>query len=159
MSFQTDRDISLPPRSCTFHSVLMAGVRGICSLWLWQSRWLTSEPPQKGRTCEQGLTFGDGDLTPQVTVLLQLRISHFLQPRPLQLREALDGDRPQAHAAARHAVPGEVTLQTEGKHEALHSSLICHRLPSLLDSDKGKHISHLCSTAGSLVPKPSSVLA
>lgn len=95
-------------QSWSFLPVLMVGVRRACSLQLWQSRCLTcSVPQQKGR---QGLTFGNGDLTAQVTVLLQLIKSHFLQPGPLQFWETLDGDWPQPHAAARHAVPGEITL-------------------------------------------------
>lgn len=59
------------------------------------------------------VTFWHGDLATEVIVLVQTGVGHFLQPGSLQLREALDGDWGQTHAAPRQAAPGEVTLEGE----------------------------------------------
>lgn len=109
--FQSGHNTSQRPRSCCFLPVLMLGVRWVCSLWLWQSGHLTHSVPWWNGT--HGLTFGNGDGTAQVTVLLQLIKSHFLQPGSLQLWQTLDGDGSQPHTAAWHAVPGEITLQSK----------------------------------------------
>lgn len=110
-------DASQHPRSRSLLPVLMLGARGAHSPQLWGSTRLILSISQAYGRC--GLTFGNGDWTAQVTVLLQLIESHFLQPGSLQLREALDGDGSQPHTAARHAVPGEITLQS--KWESMRS--------------------------------------
>lgn len=145
MSFKVDTNASQRPRSYSFLLVLMLGVRWACGLLLWAEQMF--DPQGSWTNSRQGLTFGNGDLTAQVTVLLQLIKSHFLQPGSLQLRETLDGDWPQPHAAARHAVPGEITLQTKGKNIKSYTGHLC--LTNLIFSFSYKVKQTLCSKIGS----------
>lgn len=55
-------------------------------------------------------TSWDADLEVQVS-LIQVVQSDFLQPGPLQLRQALDGHRLQPHTLTQHVGPGVVPLQ------------------------------------------------
>lgn len=159
MSFKKDRDISHPPKSCSFPFCVTARrEKNLQPVALAKQVVDYRGPTERQNVWTGPYLWGWWSDSPGHSPVAA-------DKKPLPAAVPAPAPRGSGWGLASGARCGQTCCSrwshpaTKGKHEALQSSLICHRLPSLLDNDKGKQISCLCSTAGSLVPKPNSVLA